>query len=225
MALEANKTIVETQTWLKQLGYNPGIVDGVWGKNSETAYNALLNNNVRNDGEIEATPWGVKFTDQEIAKLRQVVKNLGLPVRNVPDFMACMAWETGETFSPSVKNPGSSATGLIQFMDATAIGMGTTTAALAKMSVVEQLGYVEKHFMPYRKKIQNLGDIYMSILLPKMVGLPDSAVLWKQGDGPFIPNKGLDINQDGVITRLEAVHKVRNKMVKGFLPGNVRRAA
>ena len=225
MALEANKTIVETQTWLKQLGYNPGIVDGVWGKNSETAYNALLNNNVRNDGEIDATPWGVKFTDQEIAKLRQVVKNLGLPVRNVPDFMACMAWETGETFSPSVKNPGSSATGLIQFMDATAIGMGTTTAALAKMSVVEQLGYVEKHFMPYRKKIQNLGDIYMSILLPKMVGLPDSAVLWKQGDGPFIPNKGLDINKDGVITRLEAVHKVRNKMVKGFLPGNVRRAA
>lgn len=225
MALEANKTIVETQTWLKQLGYNPGIVDGVWGKNSETAYNALLNNNVRNDGEIDATPWGVKFTDQEIAKLRQVVKNLGLPVRNVPDFMACMAWETGETFSPSVKNPGSSATGLIQFMDSTAVGMGTTTAALAKMSVVEQLGYVEKHFMPYRKKIQNLGDIYMSILLPKMVGLPDSAVLWKQGDGPFIPNKGLDINQDGVITRLEAVHKVRNKMVKGFLPGNVRRAA
>ena len=225
MALEANKTIVETQTWLKQLGYNPGIVDGVWGKNSETAYNALLNNNVRNDGEIEATPWGVKFTDQEIAKLRQVVKNLGLPVRNVPDFMACIAWETGETFSPSVKNPGSSATGLIQFMDSTAVGMGTTTAALAKMSVVEQLGYVEKHFMPYRKKIQNLGDIYMSILLPKMVGLPDSAVLWKQGDGPFIPNKGLDINQDGVITRLEAVHKVRNKMVKGFLPGNVRRAA
>lgn len=225
MALEANKTIVETQTWLKQLGYNPGIVDGVWGKNSETAYNALLNNNVRNDGEIDATPWGVKFTDQEIAKLRQVVKNLGLPVRNVPDFMACMAWETGETFSPSVKNPGSSATGLIQFMDATAVGMGTTTAALAKMSVVEQLGYVEKHFMPYRKKIQNLGDIYMSILLPKMVGLPDTAVLWRQGDGPFIPNKGLDINQDGVITRLEAVHKVRNKMVKGFLPGNVKRAA
>lgn len=223
--MAGNETVAQTQTYLKQLGYNPGIVDGLWGTNSEKAYQALIKDNIRPDGELNATPWGVKFTDQELAKLRQVVKNLGLPVRNVPDFMACMAWETGETFSPSVKNPGSSATGLIQFMDATAKGMGTTTAALAKMTVIEQLGYVEKHFLPYRKKIQNLGDIYMSILLPKMVGQPDSAVLWREGDSAFIPNKGIDINKDGVITRLEAVHKVRNKMVKGFLPGNVKRAA
>lgn len=223
--MAGNETVAQTQTYLKQLGYQPGIVDGIWGNNSEKAYQALLKDNIRPDGELNATPWGVKFTDQELAKLRQVVKNLGLPVARVPDFMACMAWETGETFSPSVKNPGSSATGLIQFMDATAKGMGTTTAALAKMTVIEQLGYVEKHFLPYRKKIENLGDIYMSILLPKMVGQPDSAVLWREGDSAFIPNKGIDINKDGVITRLEAVHKVRNKMVKGFLPGNVKRAA
>lgn len=221
----SNKTIVETQTWLKQLGYNPGIVDGVWGKNSETAYNALLNNNVRNDGEIEATPWGVKFTDQEIAKLRQVVKNLGLPVRNVPDFMACMAWETGETFSPSIKSPVSTATGLIQFMKKTAIGLGTTVEALAKMTVVEQLGWVEKYFLPSRKKLTNLGDVYMCIIWPAGMGKEDSYVMWRKGDDAFLPNKGLDINEDGVITRLECLHKVRNKMVKGFLPGNVKRAA
>src|SRR5690349_113325 len=48
--------------------------------------------------------------------------------------MACMAFETGLTFSPSVRNPASSATGLIQFMDATAKGLDTTTQALAKLS-------------------------------------------------------------------------------------------
>ncbi|MNL48167.1 hypothetical protein D3C87_1710060 [compost metagenome] len=139
--------------------------------------------------------------------------------------MGCMAWETGETFSPSVKSPVSSATGLIQFMKNTAIGLGTTVEALAKMSVVEQLGYVEKHFLPYRKKIQNLGDIYLAILWPAGIGKPDTHVLWEEGDGQYLPNKGIDFNADGKITRLECIQKVRNKLVKGFLPGNVRKAA
>jgi hypothetical protein len=50
--------------------------------------------------------------------------------------MACMAFEKGETFSPCVKNPGSSATGLIQFMSSTAKSLGTTTNDLCKMSAV-----------------------------------------------------------------------------------------
>lgn len=225
--MASNATVAQTQTYLKQLGYNPGIVDGVWGNNSEKAYQALIKDNIRPDGELNATPWGVKFTDQELAKLRQVVKNLGLPVARVPDFMGCMAWETGETFSPSVKSPVSTATGLIQFMKATAIALGTTVEALAKMTVVEQLGYVEKYFLPSRKKLLNLGDLYMAILWPAGMGKDDSYVLWTQGDDPkqYVANKGIDINDDGKITRLECLHKVRNKMVKGFLPGNVKRAA
>lgn len=43
----------------------------------------------------------------------------------------------------------SGATGLIQFMPATAQGMGTTTAALAAMSAVQQLDYVQRYFKPY----------------------------------------------------------------------------
>lgn len=223
--MASNATVAQTQTYLKQLGYNPGIVDGVWGNNSEKAYQALIKDNIRPDGELNATPWGVKFTDQELAKLRQVVKNLGLPVSRVPDFMGCMAWETGEQFRPDTKSPVSTATGLIQFMKKTALGLGTTVEALAKMTVVEQLGYVEKYFLPYRKRLENLGDVYMAILIPVGIGKPDSYVIWNKGDEPYIPNKGLDINDDGQITRLECLHKVRNKMVKGFLPGNVKRAA
>jgi soluble lytic murein transglycosylase-like protein len=37
--------------------------------------------------------------------------------------MACMAWESGRSFRPDVKNmAGSGATGLIQFMPTTAAG-------------------------------------------------------------------------------------------------------
>ena len=43
------------------------------------------------------------------------------------------------------------ATGLIQFLPSTARGLGTTTDALAGMSSVEQLNYVEKYFDPLLK--------------------------------------------------------------------------
>ena len=46
--------------------------------------------------------------------------------------MSCMAFESGETFSPSVRNAaGSGATGLIQFMPSTAKDLGTSTTELA----------------------------------------------------------------------------------------------
>src|SRR3546814_21044933 len=62
--------------------------------------------------------------------------------------MAVMSFETGGSFSPAqANNAGSGATGLIQFMPNTAAGLGTSAAALAQMSPVEQLQYVEPYFM------------------------------------------------------------------------------
>ena len=50
-------------------------------------------------------------------------------------------------FRPNAKNPVGTATGLIQFIESTARSLGTTTAALAKMSAVQQLPYVERYFV------------------------------------------------------------------------------
>src|SRR5690606_7347779 len=61
--------------------------------------------------------------------------------------LAVMSFETGGSFSPGVRNGvGSGATGLIQFMPTTARELGTSTDALARMSAVEQLEYVERYF-------------------------------------------------------------------------------
>lgn len=63
-------------------------------------------------------------------------------------FMACMAFETMETFKPDIRplrkdgSRISSAVGLIQFLERTARGLGTSTAALAAMSREKQLEYV-----------------------------------------------------------------------------------
>lgn len=136
------------------------------------------------------------------------------------DLMSVMAFETGRRFSASVRNPGSSATGLLQFMSYTAKGLGTTTAKLAKMSNVEQLYYVEKYFRPSASRITSIEDMYMAVLWPKAMGKALDYILWRTGTRAYLVNKGLDLNRNGVITKREAAYKVIEQRKLGLLPEN-----
>lgn len=140
------------------------------------------------------------------------------------DLMACMAWESGETFSPGIKNAaGSGATGLIQFMPATAKALGTTTAHLSELSAEDQLRYVYEYFKPYAGRLHNLGDVYMAILWPKGVGQPDSYVLFDRAKTPttFRQNAGLDVDHNGAVTRAECLVKINQKLAKGMQEGYI----
>ncbi len=135
--------------------------------------------------------------------------------------MACMAFETGRTFSPTIRNPGSSSVGLIQFVSKTAQYLGTSTSALKKMSAVEQLDYVQRYLAPYSPRIRSLEDMYLSILWPAAVGKPLDLVLWRKGDPVYKANKGLDANKNGCITKREAAQKARDLLTEGMKSGNV----
>jgi hypothetical protein len=140
------------------------------------------------------------------------------------DLMACMAWETGRTFSASVRNgAGSGAVGLVQFMPQTAVGLHTTTEKLAAMTAEQQLDYVDLYFRPVARRLHNLGDLYCAILWPAGIGKTDGEVLFhKGGDHPklYLQNKGLDLDHDGDITRGEVTAKVRTLLAEGLLPAN-----
>lgn len=165
--------------------------------------------------------WGSQVSDAFRWRVILLCRNLGWnPETHASWLMACMAFETGRTFSPSVKNPGSSATGLIQFMAATARGLGTTTAKLSQMTALEQLDYVERYFRPNAHKIRSLEDMYMAILWPRAVGAPLEYILWKTGTRAYAVNRGLDRNRDGRVTKLEAALKVREQLEEGLKPEN-----
>ncbi len=135
--------------------------------------------------------------------------------------MACMAFETGPKFRfmPNARNAsGSSGTGLIQFMAATAQNMGTTTAALAAMSGVEQLDWVERYFQPYKGRLKTLDDLYMAILWPAAVGKDPDYVLFRKGTLAYTQNAGLDSDKSGTITKHEAATKVRETLTAGLQP-------
>jgi len=130
-----------------------------------------------------------------------------------PNFlMAIMSFETGGTFSPSIKNKQSGATGLIQFMPPTAKGLGTTIKDLEKMTAVAQLDFVEKHFAPHRGRLQSIEDAYMAVLFPRGIGKGKDFVLFEKGTKNYQQNSGLDLNADGRITVGEACRKVSERL-------------
>jgi len=159
--------------------------------------------------------WGARVDQPFRVRVRKMGSNLNIN----PDWlMAVMGFETGYTFDPTASNPGSSATGLIQFLETTARGLGTTTSALRRMTAVEQLDYVEKYFAQYASRITNLGDCYMAVLWPVAMSRPDSYVMWTkvgQYARQYAANAGLDVNRDDQITRGEAVARVNASLMRG----------
>lgn len=229
------ETLKELQRGLKALGLYTGLIDGLWGSISHGAFVNARRMVVHKKSKPEAmsdvlfaycvaTAWSIKVSDQFVSRVAQMASDLKLGWQGPDQLMACMAFETGETFSPSIKNgAGAPYYGLIQFGTAAATDVGTTTAKLVKMTAEAQLEYVYKFFKPYTGKIKTTSDIYLRILYPVAVGKPEDYVLFVEGKGKaYIQNRGLDVNKDGKITKGEAAAKVEQKFVLGLHPANLR---
>jgi hypothetical protein len=165
----------------------------------------------------EKLAWGAHVSPAFRTRVRAIGANLKVDPNNL---MACMAWESGETFSASIANmAGSGAVGLIQFMPTTAAALGTTIGKLGALTPEKQLDYVERYFKPY-KSLGTLADVYMAILWPAAISKPLDAVLWDKASKPttYRQNAGLDANRDGIITKIECAGKVYAKLEKGLLP-------
>ncbi len=200
-AKEAQDSILPI--WQPRLNYKPTYEStdaAMIGSGQEPIYDQRIPSNVKEDVEFQQ---GVQGMSQR----------LGV---SASDLYAIMDFETGGTFDPAIRNAaGSGATGLIQIMPSTAAGLGTTTEALASMSRVQQLGYVEQYFKRAGVKPgASLSDLYMSVLFPAAVGKSDNFVLFGKGamseyqGNAYTQNSGLDSNGDGSITKAEATAKV-----------------
>ncbi|MEL6236342.1 MAG: lytic transglycosylase, partial [Pseudomonadota bacterium] len=132
--------------------------------------------------------------------------------------MAAIAFESADSFRTDIRNPISNATGLIQFMDFTAEELGTTLDALATMTGLQQLDFVERYFAGKARgrPLTSLSDIYMAILWPMAIGELESFVLFSEGERAYEQNKPLDVNKNGAVTKAEATSKVQGKLVLGM---------
>ncbi len=162
-------------------------------------------------GSQQQLAWGARVSAAFKAKLIQIAENIGVD----PNYLiSAIAFETGETFSPSIRNR-SGATGLIQFLPNTATELGTSTSDLAVMTAEDQMDYVEKYFNQYKNMLETIEDVYMAILWPAAIGKPNSWVLFSRPSAQYDRNSGLDTNKDGNVTKEEAAAMVKAKLLKG----------
>lgn len=153
------------------------------------------------------------YADQVSPEFAQKVVEMAERLKVDPNhLMAVMHFETGGTFSPSIKNPMSSATGLIQFLPSTARSLGTSTAELANMSPERQLDFVERYLAPYAGRMNSVEDAYMAVFYPAAIGRSSDSVLFSQASLAYQQNAGLDRNHDNQITKAEAASIVYQRL-------------
>lgn len=248
------EAVEHVQRTMADRGFYPGNIDGVWGPQTDSgfdAFSAAVTALMNDPGKIpypapvpgKGMAWGAKVSATFRDRVVWICDELQIPSDLGPSaLMSCMAFETGKTFSPSVRNgAGSGATGLIQFMPATALTFYHSEAEIRAMSAAEkrlkglaacdrlaalsaedQLNFVFRYFKPYKGRLKNLGDIYLAILWPGGVGKSDSYVLWDKNSRPttYRQNAGLDVNKDGTITRAETLVKIRAMWDEGHRSPN-----
>lgn len=153
-------------------------------------------------------------------------------------FLRVFSQETAGTFNPSIRvgdradknTPGGvirhqgkrigSATGIIQFIESTAKSLGTSTRELRKMSLEQQLEYVDRYVgqfsVAFRKARAERGEVslaeaYTSVLAGKV--RTGDETLFRRGTKAYRGNAGVDRNRDGRITAEEAAETVRRNTV------------
>lgn len=135
--------------------------------------------------------------DAFIAKVMAIAADLQI---NANWLMAYMNSETGGTFDPSIRNSQSGAVGLAQILPSTAQGLGTTADALAGMSNVDQLSWVEAYFYPYRNYITSYEDLYLIGFYPnadgKTAGTLSKPDTWQFPAAVQSQNPGIDTIAD-----------------------------
>jgi hypothetical protein len=108
------------------------------------------------------------LTGADLEALLEVSRRLGVAPEELG---ALVDFETAGTWNPAVRNPGSSARGLLQFMDATARGMGyADSAALvaAHPTVADQLrGPVLAYLAPLAP-FPTLQSLALAVFYPRL---------------------------------------------------------
>ena len=153
---------------------------------------------------------GDNYGPEFLAKVKEIAQRIDCDYR---DLLGLMNSESG--IRADIKNPNGSASGLIQFIESTANGLGTTTAELRAMSPIDQLDYVEKYLTKVKAQAGlsgrlSAGDLYSLVFLP---GRARRDVLTSSGENYYAHNRGLDLNKDGQITKAELGQRIHNKYV------------
>lgn len=225
------QVIVKLQDLLKAAGLYTTKVDGIFGNGTKSGFRKVVDSYIeRNRLPRYGHAWSKLVSSEFLAAVVAGCAKRGWPIEAVDWLMACMHFETGGTFSPTIQNgAGAKYFGLIQFGNAAAQDLGTTVEALVKLSQIDQLAWVFKYFDMWVKRgktITQLEDFYLTIFYPKAVGKKADEVLFRRDSSDaleaksYAQNNGFDSNKDGTITIGEISVRLYDTYYKGMDTAN-----
>ncbi len=163
------------------------------------------------------------LTSAQVAALAETARALGVQ----PSWLeALINFETAGTWNPQIKNPLSSARGLIQFMDATAKAMGYAGGSaelVAKHPTIESqlagpvLAYL-KPYMPFKTK----QEFLLSVFFPAYRKAALDTVI--HANDPAAREKFQKANP-GIVTVGDYVGKLERAFSKSFAKGQAKAGA
>lgn len=151
-------------------------------------------------------------TKEDVDAFLQKVEELANELEVDPDWlMTVFSFETAGTFSPSIRNPNGSATGLIQFLRVTAEDLGTSIDELASMTPIQQLDWVREYFIDSKGDLRSLEDVYLKVFYPAAIGQSDDFIVGPPGSRTYNANRGFDTDNDGAVTKNEISSTIRDR--------------
>jgi len=131
-------------------------------------------------------------------------------------------WLTAVHGPKAFTDPPGYAVGLIQFAPATARMLGTSSAALERMTFAQQLRYVVKYYQQYGggKNLKRPVDYYLAGW-GAGVGTDDSHVLASEGQPAYQANTGFDTQGKGTITTGDLDSRVQAMISKARANGTL----
>jgi len=139
-------------------------------------------------------------------KVREIAYKLGI---DVSWLMLTMDIESG--LNSKAVNSTTNATGLIQFLPSTALGLGTSVDELKSMTNVEQLDYVYKYLKDYKGDMRTYQDVYLAVFYPAAIGKPSEFTFPKV---VATYNSAFDLNKDGYLTISELNKWLEDRVYK-----------
>lgn len=188
----------------RQLGLTGQAVQANAAAEEEAAKNAEANAKKQASAAAAASKAAALMPKAVSDAILDGAKKLGI---NPNDLAAVISFETGGTFSTNARNPTSSATGLIQFMDGSdgkddGKYFGMTRNQFGNLLPLQQM----EHVVSYLKGRgigpgAGVAEVYDAV----------AGYGYKRGSAGYESNKVWDVNKDGVVAKGEAVTGKRFK--------------
>lgn len=157
----------------------------------------------------------MNLSPSDVTALREVAADLKV---NASSLLNLIRFETAGTFDPKIKNPNSSARGLIQFMNLTAKGLGyadSLSLVEANPTFEKQIRGPVKKFLSDRLKNydppHNDQRLFMAVFYPAYMGAPTNKAF---PDSVQRANPGIKTPGD-YISKLYAKAGIRPKFKDG----------